>query len=61
MSLAGLATANEGGFDETTSLKTALGASALLALIGGAVFLAAPASAGEDQSYVGDGAPATLQ
>ena len=46
---------------KTTSLKTALGASALLAALGGAVLLPAPASAGEHQSYVGNGAPATLE
>ena len=46
---------------KTTALKTALGASALLALLGGASLLPAPASAGEHQSYLGDGAPATLQ
>jgi hypothetical protein len=44
-----------------TTVKTALGASALLALLGGASLLPAPASAGEHQSYLGDGAPATLQ
>jgi hypothetical protein len=42
-------------------LKTALGTCAALATIGGAALLPAPASAGERQSYLGDGAPATLQ
>ena len=47
---------------KTTSLKTALGGGALvLALIGGGAFLPAPASAGEQHGYLGDGAPATLQ
>jgi hypothetical protein len=44
-----------------TTLKTAFGASALLVLLGGASLLPAPASAGEHQSYLGDGAPAILQ
>ena len=43
-----------------TILKTALGLSALLAALG-AAFVPTAASAGERQSYVGDGAPATLQ
>ena len=46
---------------KTTVLKTALGACAALTLIGGAALLPAPASAGEQHSYLGDGAPATLE
>jgi hypothetical protein len=46
---------------ERTILRTALDACAALALLGGAVLLPAPASAGERQAYLGDGAPATLQ
>ena len=42
---------------KATFLKTALGGAMMLALLGGA----APASAGERQSYIGDGAPATFE
>jgi len=45
-----------------TALKTALGGSALLiALLSGAALLPATASAGEHQSYWGDGAPGTVE
>ena len=45
-----------------TVLKIALGGTALiLALLGGAALLPATASAGERNSYLGDGAPATLE
>jgi hypothetical protein len=46
---------------KATFLKTALGGAITLALLGGAALLPAPASAGERQSYLGDGAPATLE
>ena len=46
---------------KATFLKTALGGAITLALLGGAALTSAPASAGERQSYLGDGAPATLE
>jgi hypothetical protein len=46
---------------KVTLLKTALGGAMMLALLGGAAFVSAPASAGERQAYIGDGAPATLE
>jgi hypothetical protein len=44
-----------------TALNTALGVCAAFALLGGMALLPAPASAGERQATLGDGAPATLQ
>lgn len=46
---------------KATFLKTAVGGAMMLALLGGAAVLPAPASAGEHDSYIGDGAPATLE
>ncbi len=46
---------------KATVLKTALGGALALVLLGGAALLPVPASAGERQSYIGDGAPATLE
>ena len=44
-----------------TSLNIALGSALVLTLLGGAALLPATASAGDHQSYLGDGAPAALQ
>ena len=46
---------------KTTVLKTALGGAMALALLDGAALLPTPASAGERQAYIGDGAPAALE
>ena len=44
-----------------TALNVVLSGAMMLALLGGAAVLPAPASAGEHQSYIGDGAQGTLE
>jgi hypothetical protein len=46
---------------KTTSLNIVLGGAMMLALLGGAALLPATASAGERNSYIGDGAQGTLE
>jgi len=46
---------------KATSFKTAIGGAMILALFGGAAFVTVPASAGERQTYIGDGAAGILE